>query len=376
LSDQDDVTEQDDDVKELVQETLLEQKAGKADKIIGGVERKVRNKAQEVSDSIIRKHMVLSDLLMDDSLFNEVDREERRDEPVTPDEEEMVLTRSLIPDLQTGLAEPSDPEGVLNATVDNVPEESVEEAPEQNERLTSDPDVSITLSPSTLSTGATSDTTRASEITTKSATTTIKEAALTTVTTTSTTASSTSNTSKLPSTMPTSKFTTTTTIPTTSSTAPLARESLTSTRTVTNTISTTLTTSTIKAASTTVESLKPEDLTIDEEEEENDKLNKVDIKDEVAPDQHCHPKDVSCQSKPKGDESFKARSDTAAVNEDCLDGETDDQHCGQVDRVMEISVDPETIFEASQATKEEPMDEIESKSSSIFSLFKSFWNWF
>merc|ERR1719334_960699 len=68
--------EKNDDVSEEIDTTLVERKADKVDQVVDGIKRKERNKAQEVTDSIIRKHMVLSDLLMDDSLFDKASREE------------------------------------------------------------------------------------------------------------------------------------------------------------------------------------------------------------------------------------------------------------------------------------------------------------
>lgn len=377
LRDKSDVLkEKSDDVIEEIDTTLLERKADKVDQVVDGIKRKVRNKAQEVTDSIIRKHMVLSDLLMDDSLFDKVSREggreDRDDGPLGPEEggqEDLVLTRSLLPDAPIDNSGPLLP---VEATTKGALSE------DQFQGLTSDPDATVTSS--------TSGTTTSSVITTKSTSTPSfdanDEVSSTTLSTTSTMASSSRIATKMSSTMSTVMSTATTTISTTSSIPSVDGDLLTTLPTVANTISTTLTTSTIKAASTTIKSVQPEDLTIDEEEmEESDKAKNEDL----AEDQHCHPKDVSCQSKAAkggggGEDSFMARSDTSAVGvkDECFDGDNDDhQHCGKVDRVMEISVDPETVVEAAgEEQDEEPTDEIESKSQSIFSLFKSFWSWF
>lgn len=117
-------------------------------------------------------------------------------------------------------------------------------------------------------------------------------------------------------------------------------------------------------------------MTIDEEEaNENIHLES----DNEVDDQHCHPKDVSCQSKNKGDNSFMARSDISAAQEECLNEEDGCNQVGNVDRVMEITVDPESVEVSAveqQPNKDGKEDVIQVKSQSIFSLFKSFWSWF
>jgi len=144
------------------------------------------------------------------------------------------------------------------------------------------------------------------------------------------------------------------------------------------------------------------------EESDDDDVIENEIRDDVV----CHPKDVTCHSaaaaaaaaeKEKHEKEgnyqyrhqhgFKARSDRdveCQESDDVTSDVTDSQIClkkkkkskvEKVDRVMEISVDPEILLD--DETKEEKVEEIgqpkddeKVKSRSIFSLFQSFWSWF
>ena len=100
---------------------------------------------------------------------------------------------------------------------------------------------------------------------------------------------------------------------------------------------------------------KPEDLTIDEEEEAA-----AEAVEEDAAAGHCHPRDVSCQYS-----SFKSRSDSEVLDLENEERCVNDGLCDKsnIDRVMEINVPNDE-------------DDVEAQSGSIFNLLRTIWSWF
>jgi len=386
-----DVTE-DDDVIESVAEEASSRSVNKVDKVVGGKMRKARNKVQEVSDkvqevsdSFLEQHIALTDLLTDVSFFE--DDDDKVDPVPFPEEkdmgetEEILRTRSLLPNghVETPEKSTTGPNNhEVEASVQN--EEDFAPPADKSERLLQDPETGPLSSTAAEGTTArpTSEpvSTTATTVSTSEATTEVPSTTVSTTTSTTTTAATTESTVGSPSPMLSSASSENGVATSTS----LSKESaVPSTTTLPSKVTTTM-------ATTTSTTPRLEDLTIDEEEAANDDLVGENLEENEIHDQHCHPKDVSCQSKNKGDNSFMARSDISAaatdVDEVCSD-EKDKKLCGKVDRVLEIiSVDPESVKvdveeAAEESGKKQPVeDELKVKSQSIFSLFKSFWSWF
>lgn len=372
----------------------------KVKKVFDEKQRKARNKVQEVSDSILDKHIALTDLLMDDSFFDDDDEDALtpvlsvEKEKVEMEEEEetegILLTRSLLPNGHVKIPEATGPtihdvkkQKVKKQNVREQKVEQVQRAQDQSDRLQSDPETAAKRSSTTEEPRTTVQPT--SEATQPDTTTSVPTPETTTEVVGTTVSHTEATTEVVRTTVSPPEATSETS--STESSAGIGKPD--STITVSTTLSSKLTTNmsstlmAMKPASVTTEPTKVvksttprmEDLTIDEEEaNENIDLESTNEVD----DQHCHPKDVSCQSKSKGDNSFMARSDISAAQEECLNEEDGCNQVGNVDRVMEITVDPESVEAtlAEQPDADGKEDVLQVKSQSIFSLFKSFWSWF